>query len=432
MRTTKQMIERRARLLGPNVSTFYDDPVHLVKGEGVWVWDADGKRYLDCYNNVPHVGHCHPHVVAAITEQASTLNTHTRYLHDGILDYVERLTATFTDTLDTALLTCTGSEANDIALRMAEAMTGHRGIIATDHTYHGNTTAVAALSRTNIPGTGTTEHIRHVPAPDSYRPLGDEAGMAHGHAFAQKVQDAIDDLNASGIGFSALLICPVFFNEGFPDLPQGWLKPTIDVVKKAGGIFIADEVQPGFGRNGRCFWGHQFMDVTPDIVTLGKPMGNGHPVAGVVTSHDIMARFRQSFRYFNTFGGNPVSCAAASAVLDVLESEKLQDNAAAIGAYCKAELQAMATRHDVIGDVRGSGLYFGAEMVSDRDGKTPATQFANRVANKMRERGILINKLGRHYNTLKIRPPMVFDKSHADLMLNTLDDVLTELGPVRD
>lgn len=430
--STQQLMERRARLLGPNVSTFYEEPVHLVRGQGVWVWDADGNRYLDCYNNVPHVGHCHPRVVEAITRQASTLNTHTRYLHEGILDYLDRLTATFDAPLSTAIMTCTGSEANDIALRMAEAVTGKRGFIATDHTYHGNTTAVAQLSRTNIPATGVGSHIRHVPAPDSYRPLGGEAGMAHAHAFAAKVQQAIEELEASGHGFAGVVFCPAFLNEGFPVLEPGWLDPVAEVVRRAGGLFIADEVQPGFGRNGERFWGHQRIGLRPDIVTMGKPMGNGHPVAGVVTSPEIMAAFRQSFRYFNTFGGNPVSCAAAMAVLDVIHDEGLQENARIVGAHARAGLARLAERHECIGDIRGHGLFFGAELVTDRATKAPASKFTTRVANEMRRRGILMNKLGVHYNTLKIRPPMPFSAENADLMLDTLDRVLTDLGPARE
>ena len=427
-----EMLERRTRLLGPNVSTFYDDPLHLVRGEGVWVWDAQGRKYLDCYNNVPHVGHCHPRVVEAICTQASTLNTHTRYVHDGILDYVERLTATFTSDISTAIMTCTGSEANDIALRMAEAVTGKRGVIATDHTYHGNTTVVAQLSATNPPTTGDGSHVRHVPAPDSYRPLGGVAGMPHAQAFADKVQEAIDNLNASGIGFSALILCPAFLNEGFPMLEAGWLTPTLDVVRKAGGLFIADEVQPGFARNGEAFWGHQRINAQPDIVTMGKPMGNGHPVAAVATTAEIMAAFRNSFRYFNTFGGNPVSCAAAMAVLDVIEDENLQENARIVGAHARAGLSKLAEKHECIGDVRGYGLFFGAELVTNRTTKAPASQHAIRVANEMRQRGVLMNKLGIHYNTLKIRPPMPFSIEDADFMLATLDATLDHLGPALD
>lgn len=414
---------RRRALLGPNVSTFYDHPVHVVRGEGVWLWDAEGKRYLDCYNNVPHVGHCNPRVVDAICDQARTLNTHTRYLHEGILDYVERLTATFDDPLDTAILTCTGSEANDIALRMAEAVTGKRGIVATDATYHGNTTLVSHLSRSNVPevGFGMEGYFRHVEAPDSYR-IDDPDGQR----FAAQVEAAIDDLEAAGTGFAALIVCPLFLNEGFPTQSRGWLKPAAEVARRAGGLLICDEVQSGFGRSGSHFWAHQKQGVVPDVVCMGKPMGNGHPVAGLVTTSEIMARFRNSFRYFNTFGGNPVSCAAAMAVLDELQAEDLQANAARIGKLAAERLRALAGRYEVIGDVRQSGMVFGAEFVLDRATREPASAYADRVVNALRHRGILLSKLGRHKNTLKIRPPMPFGEDHLDLLIDTLDSVLAE------
>ncbi|MCT8331164.1 aspartate aminotransferase family protein [Albidovulum sediminis] len=417
------LIARRRALLGPNVSTFYDDPVHIVRGEDVWMWDAEGRRYLDCYNNVPHVGHCNPRVVQAICRQAATLNTHTRYLHEGILDYVERLTATYDDPLKTAILTCTGSEANDIALRMAEAMTGKRGIIATDATYHGNTTLVSHLSKSNVPevGFGLGQYVRHVEAPDSYR-IPDPDGQR----FAAKVQASIDDLDRDGIGFAALIVCPLFLNEGFPAQAEGWLRPAAEAVRRAGGLLICDEVQAGFGRCGSHFWGHQKQGVVPDIVTMGKPMGNGHPVAGLVTRPEIMARFRGSFRYFNTFGGNPVSCAAATAVLEELQEKDLQANAARIGRLAQERLSDLALRYEVIGDVRQSGMVFGAEFVLDRDSKAPAAAYADRAVNRMRQRGIILSKLGRHKNTLKIRPPMPFGEDHLDLLMTTLDAVLAE------
>lgn len=425
--TATELLARRARLLGPNVPTFYEEPVHLVKGEGVVVWDADGRRYLDCYNNVPHVGHCHPRVVEAICRQAATLNTHTRYLHETILDYIEQLTATFDASLSTTIMTCTGSEANDIALRIAEAATGRTGIIVTDHTYHGNTSVVAQLSRTNQPRDGDRSRVRFAPAPDSYRPLGGEGGAAHAAQFAAAVAREIASLEAAGHGFAGLLICPFFANEGFPDLAAGWLAPTLKTVRAAGGIVIADEVQPGFGRLGSDMWGHQRAGFVPDVVTLGKPMANGHPVGGVVTTPELMKAFRTSFRYFNTFGGNPVSAAAALATLQVLQEEGLMQNAADVGAYAKAGLQQLARRHSVIGDVRGAGLFFGAEMVLDRVSKLPARNYVKAVANEMRRRGVLINFLGIAYNTLKIRPPMVFSHANADQLLETLDAVLTDL-----
>ncbi|MEM6825972.1 MAG: aminotransferase class III-fold pyridoxal phosphate-dependent enzyme [Pseudomonadota bacterium] len=420
---TRALLDRRARLLGPNVPTFYDEPVHLVRGEGVWLWDAEGRRYLDCYNNVPHVGHCHPKVVDAIARQAATLNTHTRYLHEAILEYADALTATFSAPLDSAILTCTGSEANDIALRIAQAATGKTGVIATDHTYHGNTLAVSQLSRTMPPPGGYWDNVLFVTAPDSYRsPEG-----APGEAFARELGQRIKNLDDAGHGFSALIICPYFANEGFPDLEPAWYRPVIDAVRKAGGLIIADEVQCGFGRLGSHMWGHERAGFTPDIVTLGKPMANGHPVGGVVTSADFLAAFRETFRYFNTFGGNPVSSAAAMATLDVLREEGLMKNAALVGSHARAGLEELASRHEAIGDVRGSGLFFGAELVRDRATKAPATAHAKWIANEMRRRGILINFLGIHYNTLKCRPPLPFSMENADQLLATLDELLAQM-----
>lgn len=422
-RSTSRLIADRARLMGPNVSTFYDDPVHIVRGEGVWLWDAEGRKYLDCYNNVPHVGHCNPRVIDAICRQAGTLNTHTRYLHDGVLDYIEQLTATMHSSLDTAILTCTGSEANDIALRMAEAVTAKRGIIATDATYHGNTALVSQLSKSNVPavGFGLEQYFRFVDAPDSYRHPDPDGAL-----FVQSVADQIAAHEQAGTGFAALVVCPYFLNEGFPDNPDGWLAPTARVVHEAGGLLICDEVQSGFGRTGSHMWAYEKMGVVPDIVVLGKPMANGHPVGGVIAHHDTVAAFRNGYRYFNTFSGNPVSCAAAHAVLDEITAQKLVENARTVGDYARARLHALALKYEVIGDVRGSGLIFGAELVLDRDSKTPAGAYTDRIINAMRHHGILLSKLGRHKNALKIRPPMPFSQADADLLFDTLDEVLSK------
>ena len=260
------LLDRRARLLGPNVPTFYEDPVHIVRGEGVWLWDADGRKYLDCYNNVPHVGHCHPHVVEAIARQASVLNTHTRYLHDGILDYADRLTATLSHDLNQMIMVCTGSEANDIALRMAQAVTGKTGFIATDNTYHGNTAATSQLSTRRPPIGGYPEHIRLVPAPDTVRPVGGTLER-QAEAFAENVARAIAELEANGCGVAGFMLCPTFANEGFPALAPGFLDKTVEVIREAGGLILCDEVQPGFGRIGEAFWGHDWLGFAPDVVT---------------------------------------------------------------------------------------------------------------------------------------------------------------------
>lgn len=419
---TEDLMQRRARLMGPNVPTFYRTPVHLVRGEGVWLWDAAGKRYLDCYNNVPHVGHCHPRVVEAICRQAGILNTHTRYLHDLVLDYIERLTATLGHGISQAIMTCTGSEANDIALRMAQAATGKTGIIATDNTYHGNTTATSVLSTRRPPIGGYPDHVRLVPAPDSLRPVGGSLdGQAQ--AFAAHVARAIAELEAAGHGFSGMMLCPVFANEGIPTVQPGFLDPTVAVIRRAGGLVIADEVQPGFGRVGSHFWGHDWLGVAPDVVTVGKPMGNGHPVAAVLATPAVMGAFRDAFGYFNTFGGNPVSAAACMAVLDVMQDEGLQQNAARVSAHAMERLRAL--RHPLLAEVRGTGLIFGAEFVLD-DAMTPATDVVTDIVERMVERGFILNRIGRAGNTLKIRPPMPFSIENADVLMDALEDVLAE------
>ncbi|MBO9475979.1 aminotransferase class III-fold pyridoxal phosphate-dependent enzyme [Shimia sp. R11_0] len=411
------VLTRRARLLGPHMTTFYREPVHLARGEGTYLWDTDGRKYLDCYNNVPHVGHCHPRVVEAIATQAATLNTHTRYVHDGILEYGEALTAKFDHDLDSMVMVCSGSEANDVALRMAQAMTGKTGVITTDNTYHGNTAAVSQLNTSKVPIGGFQDHVKRAPAPDNMMPPG---GTREGQtkAFAEGVKTAIAELEANGHGVSALIVCPYFANEGFPTLEEGFLDDAIALVRAAGGIIIADEVQPGFGRIGSHWWGHQKLIFAPDIVTLGKPMANGHPVAAVITRPEILTAFQEGFKYFNTFGGNPVSAAAAMAVLNVIEDENLVENAKDVGAYAVGLLKELQTRYDVIADVRGSGLFFGAELW--RDGK-PATALCDAMVEEMRNRGVLLHTEGRFDNTLKIRPPCAFGRADADLLAETLD-----------
>ena len=409
------LMARREAVLGPNVPTFFENPVHLVKGEGVWVWDADGRKYLDCYNNVPHVGHCHPNVVAAIAAQAAILNTHTRYLHDGIIDYAERLTAKFQPQLNQVIMVCSGSEANDIALRMAQAMTGKTGIISTDNTYHGNTMAVSQLSSRKPPIGGYAANIRHVTAPDTLRPVGgNTAGQAE--AFAREIQIAIDDLEASGHGFSGFLFCPTFANEGLPNLPQDFMQPAAKVIHAAGGILIADEVQPGFGRSGDTWWGHNWLGLSPDVVTLGKPMANGHPVAAVVARAEVMAAFRNAFGYFNTFGGNPVSCAAAAATLDVIENENLVANAKAIGAEFLQNLQGLD--HTSIANTRGRGLFIALELETDG---VADEALAAHVVEYARNNGMLMGRTGRNRNVLKLRPPMPFSAENATLATEILN-----------
>ncbi len=426
MTDTQTLLERRERLLGPGNPLFYDDPVHLVRGEGVWLFDADGNRFLDCYNNVPCVGHCHPRVVDALCTQAGLLNTHTRYLHENILDYAERLLAKFDDSLDRLMLACTGSEANELALRIARFSTGGEGVICTNATYHGNTRAVAQLNSIFEPFEGYGDDVRMVSWPDSYRALNDLEGEALADAYANQVKDAIDSFGQAGVKFAGMIACPIFANEGLPDIPPGYMQKAIAYVRDAGGLYIADEVQAGFGRTGE-WWGHATSGVVPDILTLGKPMGAGHPISGVVARGELVDNYRNQEMYFNTFGGNPVSCAVASAVIDVIDDEGLVQNAADVGRYVLNGFRDLQSLHDLIGDVRGSGLFFGIDLVTDRQSKSPAAAETKRAVNLMREKGILMSNIGEHGNVLKLRPPLCFSIENADLLLSTLDDALKSI-----
>ena len=427
--STESLLNRRYQLLGKGSPLFYDKPLHIVRGKGVWLYDADGERFLDVYNNVPHVGHCHPRIVEAIARQADTLNIHTRYLHENILEYGERLIATFDAPLSMAMFACTGSEANDVAMQMARLCTGNAGFIATDFAYHGNTTAVWTISSFFTKEEDRRPYVRTVPAPDSYRVRADAGAGASdpGDAYARTVQDAVDALQADGIGVAGIIFDTIYSSEGLPDVPFGYVQKAIDIVRAAGGLYVADEVQPGFGRMGDHMWGYQHYGVIPDIVTLGKPMGNGHPISAVIARGDLVQEFGSSKMYFNTFGGNPVSCAAGLAVLDVIADEGLVEHAREVGDYVQRGLRQLYDKYELIGDVRGRGLFFGAELVRDRNTLEPATAEARQLVNAMRNKGVLISKIGMHDNILKMRPPMPFAKEHADLLLSALDECLGEL-----
>ncbi|MBA0048112.1 aspartate aminotransferase family protein [Mycobacterium sp. NPDC050853] len=422
---TEALISARERVLGPSYRLFYERPVHLVSGERSHLFDTDGNRYLDAYNNVASVGHCHPHVVEAVTRQLSTLNTHTRYLHEGIVDYSERLLATMPGAIDQVMYACTGSEANDLALRVAHMYTGATGVIVTSDAYHGNTAAVTAVSP-SLGGDSLGPHVRTVPAPDSYRTRPGDLATD----FAAAVSRAIDELHTAGYGFSCLLVDTIFSSDGiYPDASV--LEPAVKVVRAAGGVLIADEVQPGFGRTGEAMWGFTRHRVVPDLVTMGKPMANGIPVAAMAATSAVLAPFSREVPYFNTFGGNPVSMAAASAVLDVIEDEKLQLHAAEVGAALRSELRSLALQHVELGDIRGTGLYTGVEIVLDPVSRTPDRAGARRIVNALRERRVLISVCGQDGNVLKIRPPLAFSRSDVDWFCTEFEAVLKDIvGPV--
>ncbi len=414
----RDMVADRDRLLGAAYRLFYRTPVHFVRGEGVWLFDPQGNAYLDVYNNVASVGHCHPRVVEALSAQARTLNTHTRYLNEKILEYAERLLARVPPELENIIFTCSGSEANDLALRMAKATTGARGIIVTDFAYHGVTDMVSEVSPSLGPAVAESQCVRHVSPPNPYR--GDAM------EFVRDVQAAIADLRKHGIAPAALLVDTIFSSDGIFPAANAALEAAAAAVREAGGLFIADEVQPGFYRTGTHMWGFERHGVVPDLVTLGKPMGNGHPIAAVIARRPIVEAFGGKQRYFNTFGGNPVSCAVGLAVLDVLEKEKLAENAAAIGNHLMGKLKGLLVQRELIGDVRGAGLFIGVELVKDRKSREPATEAATQIVNALCERRVLISATGRYGNVLKIRPPLVFSQSNADLFIAKLDECLAD------
>lgn len=415
------LIARRQATFGASSVLVYELPIKMVRAEGVWMFDADGRRYLDVYNNVASVGHCHPRVVDAIAKQAATLNTNTRYLYDNIHDYAERLLATFPAALSNIVFTCTGSESNDFALRLTKSFTGGSGFVVTETAYHGNTEAVTEVSPSSFRTRSVPPHVRTVPAPDQYRHPTNDVGAR----LAEDVAEGIASLERNGVKFAGLLVDSIFSSDGIYTDPAGFLKQAVDVVHKAGGLFLSDEVQPGFGRTGTAMWGFQRHCVEPDIVTMGKPMGNGYPVGGVVTRPEILESLCETTGYFNTFGGNPVAAAAGLAVLDVIEDEGLIENAKEIGGYFRLGLQALASRYPAIGDVRSAGLFIGIEFsLPGTTEPDPAT--ASHVINALKERGVLIGAAGAYGNVLKVRPPLCFSRDNADFFLEMLDRVLSE------
>lgn len=411
------LIARRRDVLGPAYRLFYQTPLHPVRGKGVWLWDKEGKAYLDCYNNVASVGHCHPRVVEAISDQMSVLNTHTRYLDEGVVSYAERLLATMPDALGHVMFTCTGSEANDLAMRIARSYTQRQGVIVTSLAYHGVTDAVAELSPSLGDFVGRSTRVRLIPAPNGQTVPPEEQGQR----LAADLAVAIAALRRDGIEPAAFIVDTVFSSDGlYPD-PAGFLKPAVDLIRAEGGIFIADEVQPGFARTGEAFWGFQRHGLVPDMVTMGKPMGNGFPVSGVAVRHELVKEFGEKARYFNTFGGNPVAAAAGMAVLDVIKDEALQANALRVGGLLKAGLKDIAARHSGIGDVRGAGLFLAVDCVMDRDTTAPNAALAGAIVNHLRQNGVLISATGPGANILKIRPPLVLQDPEAQLFLEAMD-----------
>ena len=420
-RTAASLADSRRRSVGPSLSLSYNQPLHIIRGWRQNLYDASGRVYLDCVNNVAHVGHCHPRVTQAAARQMALLNTNTRYLYEPLAEYVERLTATLPAPLRIAFLVCSGSEANELALRLARAHTQGDRVLVLDAAYHGNTSSLVDISPYKFHGPGgrgKPPHVEVMPLPDVYR------GLYRGPDAAARYAAHVADAARQAAGLAAFFCEPAPGCGGQVILPPGYLAESFAAVRAAGGVCVADEVQTGFGRAGSHFWMFETQDVVPDIVTMGKPIANGHPMGAVVTTPEIAASFANGMEYFNTFGGNPVSCAAALAVLDVIRDEGLQENARVTGGYLLAGLRDLAARHPLLGDVRGCGLFLGIELVRDRDTREPAGAESSRLADRMKDLGVLVSTDGPHHNVIKLKPPLVFSRPDAELLLKRLETAL--------
>jgi 4-aminobutyrate aminotransferase-like enzyme len=415
-----ELLARRHANFGTSSVLFYEQPIEMARGEGVYLYDTNGRRFLDLYNNVPSVGHCHPHVVAAISRQAAQLNTNSRYLVRVVEDYAERLLETFPAPLSNLVMTCTGSESNDLALRIAQAVTNARGVIVTACAYHGNTAAVSEISPSTFKTQKLAPHVRTVPAPDRRLAPHGEVTTWFGH----QLRAAIAELRNTEHGFAALIVDSIFSSDGIFADPPGFLALAAETVHAAGGLLIADEVQPGFGRTGAGLWGFSRHDIVPDIVTMGKPMGNGFPMGGVVTRPEYLNCFTTETDYFNTFGANPVAAAAGAAVLDVLAGEGLIENAKRQGVALQAGLNELRATFPEISEVRGAGLFIGLDLVDPASG-APDPAKASRIINALKQNGVLIGAAGMYGHTLKIRPPLCFSAENAAFFIDTLRDILS-------
>ena len=425
MRSKEQTLTMRKKYLGLSLSLAYNEPLKIVRGKGQYLYDENGRKYLDCVNNISHVGHCHPAVSQAAHAQNQLLNTNTRYLHDNIIELAEKLTGTLPSSLSVCHFVNSGSEANELALRMAAAVTGNNNTIVLDHAYHGNTSSLTNISPYKFNGkggNGKPDYVQVVPMPDLMRGEFNDPKTA-GNQYAEKVHNAI----IKQIGGSTFIVESLLGCGGQILLPQGFLEESFRLVRTAGGICISDEVQVGLGRVGLHFWGFELQNVIPDIITIGKPLGNGHPIAAVVTTPDIAATFNNGMEYFNSFGGNPVSCAIALSVMNVIEKDKLQQNALDVGNYLLKELNLLKEKFELIGDVRGKGLFIGVELVENRKTLNSSPEKAEFIINQMKEVGILISTDGPYNNVLKFKPPMVFSRENAQQVIQSLEQKLSSI-----
>ena len=394
---------------------FYKEPINLESGEGVWLYDKSGKKYLDVYNNVPVAGHCHPRIVASLTNQASKLNVHSRYVSDVVVDYSEKLISLHSDNLSKLQMACSGTEAVEVAIKMARIHTGGQGIICSNATYHGNSHETFRMT------IGPFEpEFRRVTYPESYRPI--KEGLLEEDLCAlyiKEVEKQIEGFSQDGIKFAGLIFCSIFANEGLPDFPKDYLSKVSKLVRDSGGVVILDEVQAGFGRTG-TWWGYELSNVRPDIAVMGKPMGSGLPVSGVVTTEEISDSFHEKAFYFNTTAATPLQAAVGGTVIDIIQEEGLIENAEKIGGYLKAELLKIKDDFDYLGDIRGPGLFIGLDIVDNKEDKNPDREKAIEIVEILKGKGVLISNAGQYRNVLKLRPPLVFDSSHADFLLDEL------------
>ncbi|TAJ93068.1 MAG: aminotransferase class III-fold pyridoxal phosphate-dependent enzyme [Reyranella sp.] len=417
---------RRDQALGAGAPLFYSTPLHIVRGQGVELFDPEGRRYVDMYNNVPCVGHANSHVAEAMARQQSTLNVHSRYLHEGIVVFAERLAALHGPEIESVIFSCSGTEANEVALRMARMATGKAGIVCTNATYHGNSEAVGKMTRIGS-GQNTAGDVRAIPFPEMLRPLVPGASEDElCEAYLDRLRQVIRSFEEDGTGFAGLIVCSIFANEGLPDVPRGFMARATEIVHEAGGLVIADEVQAGYCRSGR-WWGYDVLGFKPDIVVTGKPMGNGLPLAATAASRKLVETFRSATRYFNTFASSPLQAAVGMAVIDVIEREGLAANVAAVGAFLKSALAERKGRFASIIDVRGHGLFIGVEIATTDAEREPDMDKAVDIINRLKDRGFLTSNAGAYKNVVKIRPPLVFQKSHAEEFLTAFDATMAEI-----
>ena len=413
---------KRTQFMGES-PLFYKEPIYLESGEGVWLYDKAGKKYLDVYNNVPVAGHCHPRIIASLTDQASKLNVHSRYISEVVVNYSEKLVSLHSDGLSKLQMACSGTEAVEIAIKMARIHTGGKGIICSNATYHGNSHETFRMT------IGPFEpEFRRVTYPESYRPI--KEGLSQEELctlYLKEVEKQIEGFSQDGIKFAGLIFCSIFANEGLPDFPKDYLTKVSKLVRDSGGVLILDEVQAGFGRTG-TWWGYQLSNVSPDIAVMGKPMGSGLPVSGVIATEEISNSFHEKAFYFNTTAATPLQAAVAGTVIDIIQDEGLIENAEKIGGYLKAELLKIKDDFGYLGDIRGPGLFIGLDIVDNKADKNPDREKAIEIVETLKSKGVLISNAGQYRNVLKLRPPLVFDLDNANLLLETLNQAFREVG----